>query len=329
MTSRFEEEIGLIKKAVVDFWEGHRSNLAIVSDPFYGESELMDRVEGMAGMEGARIDARSIFSSFEALEKAPGRIVMVEEAHRLYCRNIGGFDTLIRFLEMMSSSDRLFITTWNSVSWRYLDEVLGLGRYFSKKVSLPKMGADEIRDMLISGYDEGELTFVEEVSNRGDEPRILHRRNIKKSLMGRSLDVPVPVVEIRSIRSRMTKNEKKSPEDIFFEKLARISDGNPGVAEHLWEEALDYPKVMDRLRDPPSIDLGRDDSFALSIILSMGSLNLGEISEVLKPHHLSAERIVGSLEEQRLIHIEGDVVSVSPDALKGVMGHLGRLRLVW
>lgn len=52
MTSRFEEEIGLIKKAVVDFWEGHRSNLAIVSDPFYGESELMDRVEGMAGMEG-------------------------------------------------------------------------------------------------------------------------------------------------------------------------------------------------------------------------------------------------------------------------------------
>ena len=329
MKPRFEEEIGLIKKAVVDFWEGHRSNLAVVSDPFYGESELMDRVEGMAGEKGARIDARSIFWNFEALEKVPGRIVMVEEAQRLYCRKIGGFDAMIRFLEMMASSDRLFITTWNSVSWKYLDEVLGLGRYFAKKISLPKMSADEIREMLISGYDEGELTFVEEVSRRGEEPGILHRRNIKKSLMGRSLDVPVPVVEIRSIRSRMTKSEKKSPEEIFFEKIARISDGNPSVAEHLWKEALDYPKVKDSLRDPPSIDLDRDESFALSIILSMGSLSLSEISEVLEPHHLSAERIVGSLEESRLVHIEGDVVSVRPEALKGVMEHLRRLRLVW
>jgi hypothetical protein len=329
MTARFEEEIGLIKKVVVDFGEGHRSNLAIISDPFYGESVLMDRVEGMTGEDGIRIAASSLIRNFEALEDASGRIVIIEEAHRLYSRKIGGFETMNRFLKMLASSDRLFITTWNSYSWKYLDEVLGLGGHFPKKIRLSKMGAGQIREMLLSGYEEGELTFVEEVAAKAEELSILKRASYKKTLMGHSLEIPYPVIEMRSIRSRLTRSEKKSPEEIFFDKLARISDGNPSVAEHLWKNALDYPKIMDTLKDPPSIDLDYDESFALGIVLSMGSIEAEDLSEILAPLDLSAERIATLLEERGLVSIDGKVVSIRAEALKSVVEHLRRLRLVW
>jgi hypothetical protein len=329
MTPRFEEEIRPIKKGIVDFGEGHRSNLAVISDPFYGESELMDRVEGMIGEEGIRINARSLIRDFEALEKAPGRIVIVEEAHHLYSRTIGGFDVMNRFLNMLASSDRLFITTWNSYSWKYLDEVLGLGRHFPQKIRLAKMGAGEIREMLLSGYEEGELTFVEEVAAKAEELKILDRARYKRTLMGHSFEIPYPVVNLRSVRSRLTKSEKKSPEGIFFDKLARISDGNPGVAEYLWKEALDYPKVRNALKDPPSIDLERDESFALSIVLSMGSVEAEELSFVLEPIGLSSDKIAGLLEERGLVSLEGGFIAIKAEALKSVLEHLKRLKLVW
>ncbi len=329
MPPPFEEEMKLIEKSIEDFEEGKRDNVAVISDPFYGESDLMRRAADVIGPRGLRVYARYLIRDLEILEAASEKIVMVEEAHRLYQRKIGGFLAMNRFLSFVSSSDGLFITTWNSYSWKYLDEVLGLGRHFPKKIRLSKMGTDQIREMLLSGYEEGELTFVEEVPAKAEKLTILNRSSYKKTLMGHSLEIPYPVVDMRSIRSRRTKNEKKSSEEIFFDKLARISDGNPGVAEHLWDEALDYPEVRNALKDPPSIDLDYDESFALCIVLSMGSIDVRELSLVLEPLDLSAERIAGLLEERGLVFSDGDVITIRSEALKGVVEHLRRLRLVW
>ncbi len=328
MTARFEEEIDLIKKVIVEFGEGRRSNLAVISDPFYGESELIDRVEGMAGGEGIRINARSLILNFGVLEEANGRIAVIEEAHRLYRRKIGGFEIMNRFLNLMASSDRLFITSWNSYSWEYLEQVLDIGQHFPQKIRLSKMSADEIREMLLSGYEEGELTFVEE-EDADEELKVLNRATYQKTVLGHSLEIPYPVIDVQSIRSRLERSEKKSPEEIFFERLTRISDGNPGVAELLWKEALDYPQVRNRLSDPPSIDLDRDESFALSIVLSTGSVEMDELGEVLKPLSLSAQNIAKLLEERGLVKIDGEVVSIRAEALKSAVEHLRRLRLVW
>lgn len=329
MTPRFDKEINLIKKVIVDFGEGHRSNLAVISDPFYGESELMDRVEGMTGEEGIRIDASSLIGNFEALEDIPGSIVIIEEAHRLYRRRINGFEMMNRFLKLLDSSDRLFITTWNSYSWKYLDEVLGIGRHFPQQISLSKMSAKDIREMLLSEYEEGELSFDEAVPMKAEESVILNRSIYKRTLMGHELEIPYPVIDMRSIKSRLTRSEKKSPEEIFFDKLARISNGNPSVAEHLWKKVLDYPKIVGTLKDPPSIDLDYDESFALGIVLYMESIEMEDFSEILGPMDLSAERIAPRLKEGGLVTIDEKVVSIRAEALKSVVEHLRRLRLVW
>lgn len=328
MITRFEEDIGLIKKVIVESREGRRSNLALIFDPFYGESELMDRIEGMTGEDGIRINARSLIKNFDPLDEASGRIAIVEEVHHLYCRKIGGFETMNRFLKMVASSDRLFITSWNSYSWKYLDEVLGLGRYFPQKILLPKMGADDIKGMLLSGYEVGELTFIEKEIAK-EKTRILSWSSYKRSLIGRNLEIPLPVIDVESIRSRLSKTEKKSSEEIFFDKLTRISDGNPGVAKLLWTVALDYPEVRNNLKDPSQIDLNYDESFALSIVLSMKSVEVGYLSEVLEPLDLDAENITSLLEERELVEVDNGVVTVRAESLKSIVEHLRRLRLVW
>lgn len=328
MTARFEEEIGLIKKVITDFGDGHRSNLAIISDPFFGESELMDRVEGMAGKEGERINAGHLIRNFDLLATAPGKIVMVEEAHRLYRRKIGGFDLMNRFLKMITCSDRLFITSWNSYSWEYLDEVLELGRFFPQRIRLSKMSADEIREMLLSSYEEDELTFLQEEIAEGEQ-KILGWHLYKRTLAGINLNIPLPEIDVELIRSRLDRTEKKSAEDIFFERLGRISDGNPGVAEQLWKDALAYPEVRNDLKEPNQIDLDRDGSFALGIILFMKSVEMEYLSDVLEALDLSAENIANRLEDRGLVKIDGEVVTLRVEALKGIAEHLKRLRLVW
>ena len=121
--------------------------------------------------------------------------------------------------------------------------------------------------------------------------------------------IPYPVIDMQSIKSRLTRSKKKSAEEIFFDKLARISDGNPSVAEHLWKEALDYPKIVGTLKDPPSIDLDYDESFALGIVLYMESIEMEDFSEILGHMDLSAERIAPRLKEGGLVTIDGKVVS--------------------
>ncbi|UEC43838.1 MAG: hypothetical protein METHAR1v1_1740010 [Methanothrix sp.] len=330
MPRDFKEEVEVIERSMEDFRGGKRRNVAVISDPFYGESELLDQVWEAAASGAFRVKAGSLKEDFEILERSSAKIVVVEEAHRLYLRKIGGFDLMDRFMNFVSSSDRLFITTWNSFSWKYLDEVLGIGQHFPLKVVLPRMDAGEIRDMLLSGYEEGELTFLEEETEERGEPKIFKRSSFEIRLLSQRIEIPRPVADLGSVRSRLQKKEdKRPPMEAFFGKLARISDGNPGVADLLWKEALDYPEVRDCLTDPPSIDLDLDDSFALSIILSMGSLDLADLSEVLEPVGTSAERAAALLEERGLVFIDGEVVSLRAEALKRTAEHLRRVRLVW
>lgn len=57
----------------------------------------MARAASVAGPDGLRIDGRRLRHDFGILERAPQRIVVVDEAHRLSLRKVGGFDLMDRF----------------------------------------------------------------------------------------------------------------------------------------------------------------------------------------------------------------------------------------
>lgn len=320
--------MALVQKAIEDFKEGDRSNVAIISDPFYGESNLMNLVEELTGPRNLRINGRFLILNFELLEKTSKEIVMVDEAHHIYQRKIGGFEVTNRFLGIITTSEQLFITTWNAYSWKYLDEVLGIGKHFARQIRLPKKDSNQIRELLLSGYGEEELTFIEE-EQEGEEEQLVRRSHYEKSLFGRNLKIPYPIIRWRQIKPRLDRKESKSAEEILFDKLTRISDGNPGVAEHLWKDALDYPYVRNTLKEPLPINLNYDESYALSIVLFMGSIEIKELSAILDPSEMPPEEIISYMEGQGLISLDGDVCSIRPEALKRVAEHLRKMRLVW
>ena len=122
MIHPFEDGIASIRKAVEVFDSGRRSNVAVVSEPFYGEDAQW--IAEAIGSRAALIEGASLAAGRSLPDKDDASIVVIEGLHRLYNRRIGGFSHLKRLMTSMASSEQLFIATCNAYSWKYLD--LGL-----------------------------------------------------------------------------------------------------------------------------------------------------------------------------------------------------------
>ena len=56
------------------------------------------------------------------------------------------------FLDMISSQKRIFITTWNLYSWKYLNEAFGLGRYFPVQIIIPPFEKEDLKPIILERY---------------------------------------------------------------------------------------------------------------------------------------------------------------------------------
>jgi len=321
-----EEEINTIEKAIEDFETGKRSNVAVISEPFYGVERIVDKIESIASEKCKRMPSEDLVHDLESMDRLmKNNILIVENLHRIYRRKIGGFKDITKFQKYVSTSDKLFITTWNLPSWNYLDEVLHIGKQFPLQVTLPKKDANQIKEMLLSGYEENELSFVGiEVPRQEDKFLKVGWRSA--FILGREIKIPNLEVEIDILRYKLGQKKRKSAEELFFEKIARISDGNPGVAEVLWKAVLDYPNFVDRLEEPHlKIELDRAESFALSAIISADFIERSELCEIVG----SPDELLYVLSEGGLITVDGEICSARPEALKEILEYLNKQRLVW
>ncbi|HWQ65171.1 MAG TPA: hypothetical protein VN429_12190 [Methanospirillum sp.] len=75
-------------------------------------------------------------------------------------RKPGGFDTFYEFLDMISSQERLFITTWNLHSWRYLNEAFGIERYFPVQVFIPDFNKENLNPLSSKGMEKKRSDFI-------------------------------------------------------------------------------------------------------------------------------------------------------------------------
>ncbi|MBN1324316.1 MAG: hypothetical protein JW986_10040 [Methanotrichaceae archaeon] len=318
-----------ILRAVDEFDEGVRSNLVLVAPPFYGLEAFLDRMAKGLYPRAQPLDGADLYRDGGLPFESDKSIGVISGIERLYRRRIGGFGAMKRFINHVASSPHLFIASCSVYSWDYLQEILPLGRIFPRQIRLPVLDAKDLMEIHLSLYGEEELEFVieKEAPMRVGCPIRLGRRSI--AIRGWKVEVPVPEVRIKDLKDLRPcirhKTEPPPSKRVFFERLARISGGNPGVAEILWKRALEYPLVRsETLQEVPSIDLDFDHSFILSIILSKGSLELDEIEEVAG----RSMEILYGLQRQGLISFDGKTISMRPDALKGAFDHLRRLKLV-
>lgn len=315
MIHQSEDAITAIKEAVEESDLGRRSNVAVLSGPFYGEDAAW--IEEAIGPEATRIDGTVLTEGRSPPENA--KVVIIERLHRLYSRKVGGFDPIKKLMRTVASSEQLFIVTCNAYSWRYLEVTLQIGRLFPIRIELPLLDASHLQKMLLSSYRDGELQFLVTERPAGDI------EEAPVSFMGRSLVLP------RGMRALLRLLRPvaiiKSPADIFFNHLVQASGGNPGIAKMLWNSALDYPMVQEVPDVSQDLELDLAEAFAMSLILSAESISKDELFSIIG----QSDDLLYSLIEKRLVNLidGGRACGLRPEAVRPVADLLKRRRMIW
>jgi hypothetical protein len=329
----FQGEIANIQTAIADFECGHNLNIAIIGEPYSGKTALVDEIEKMNPEKITRLSFSSIVSNKDEIKipEESKRIILIDDCNFLYVRRIGGFEILEDFLKSVVSSGKIFITSWNLYSWNYLDEAINIGKYFPVQIKLPKFTTDQIKECILSNYKEKEIRFEEDVEF--EKEKVIEPRKYAVIIkpLEKTLNIPYFRINYSLLKIGLfKKKERVAIEDIIFEKIHRISNGNPGVAQIIWQNSLEYPLIKpSRIKDESfNIDLDYNESFVLNIILSMKSIKNDELSEILG-HDFQVNKINFQLSKQGLVGDKDGSYFIKPEALKSIVEFLKKLRLVW
>ncbi|MFZ3382768.1 MAG: hypothetical protein WA144_02465, partial [Candidatus Methanoperedens sp.] len=282
----FQEEIAKIQTAICDFESGRNLNVAIISEPFAGRTTLINEVEKMNSQKVTRFSFSSIVKNKDDIipPDQSKRIILIEDCQFLYMRKIGGFNILDDFLSLISNPDILFITTWNIYTWKYLDEVMKIGKFFPVQIFIPKLTSSQIKDLILSGYKTDEIKFIDDVEFEKEKMISFKKYPVLIKPLKKPLNIPYLKINYSIIKVALSKKEERiGIEDLIFEKIHHVSNGNPGVAKIIWQRSIEYPTIKpSKIKDDSfNIELDYNESFVLNIILSMKSIHNEELAQII------------------------------------------------
>ena len=329
----FQEEIENVQAVIADFESGKKLNIAIIAEPFAGRTAIANELEKINTQKVTRLNLSCPVKNREeiALPGQSKRIVIIDNCHFIYIRKIGGFEIIEELLKLIENPDIMFITTWNLYSWKYLDEVIKIGKFFPVQINLPKLTADRIKEYILSGYDKNEIIFLQDAGFESEKIIDFAKYQLKIKPLNKTISIPYLKINYDRLRVRLSRKKKiVAIEDLIFEKIKHISNGNPGVAGIIWQRSLEYPVIKPGNVKELSfnIDLDYDESFILSIILSMDSIGKRELAEI-EGFKYQIDEIIFRLLKQGLIVLEDNNCRINPEALGSIVEFLKRSRLVW
>ncbi|HBQ61859.1 MAG TPA: hypothetical protein DD671_20210, partial [Balneolaceae bacterium] len=142
--------------------------------------------------------------------------LILENVQNCFIRNLSGFDAMEQLLLLISETNKeiLWIASSTRYGWLYLDKVLNVVDYFTHAVETDNLTAQQIEELVLkrhraSGY---QLKFLADEAAKNN-------RSYKKHL----------------------DDEEKSQEYLkgrYFEKLAKMSEGNSSVAMIYWIRSI-------------------------------------------------------------------------------------------
>ncbi|MDG6244292.1 MAG: hypothetical protein QCH31_07885 [Methanolobus sp.] len=334
-----DETIERIKTAISDFESGRRINIAIMALPYAGKSELLKEIVKMHPHNVTKVTFSSIVNNEEEipLVKDDNKIMLFDNCHYLYMRKIGGFDVLEKFLEMVvSTDDKLCITTWNIHSWNYLNRAMDIGRYFPIQITIPQMGHGDMKKFLLSEYEEDEIKFINDTKIEEEKIFRIIKKPIKEKFSHSNINLYTLKINYIALRTMFfNKKPDETAESIIFKEILRLSSGNPGVATEIWDKWLEYPIIRTSSIDTidTNIDLGSTGRFVLYLILSMGHIKKEEMKNILNwscnIDDMLINKILFEMQNQDIIMKNAEYYSVKPERLYVVVRYLQNIRLVW
>ncbi|MDZ7807880.1 MAG: hypothetical protein U5K71_12310 [Gracilimonas sp.] len=226
-------------------------------------------------------DVKETKDLIEAIRRKKKRVVVIlENIQDCYIRSISGFEGIEELLYLISETNKeiLWMVSCTRYGWLFLDKVLNISNYFTHAAESDNLSADQIQDLILrrhnaSGYD---LKFLPDESS-------------KKS---------------RAFKKHMDDEEKTQEYlcNTYFEKLSRLSEGNPSTAMIYWIRSIkDYDDThfyinpfnfssIDRIENLDSSDL-----FALTAFVLHDSLYPEDLSKIIHQPRSESRLIVSRL----------------------------------
>lgn len=206
----------------------------------------------------------------EASLREERRVLILEEAERIFLRKVGGFAAAqyLSHLIHRTASATLWIIVMNDRSFRVLDAGTHLHRVFSHRINAMNVSRADL------------------------ETAILERHR----LSGLRLEfAPPPPTDPRVNRAKRLLGLEDSPQKLFFDSLFQQSEGIFRSALGLWlssierveEETLKIRQPLDPAFGRFRREFAKEDQFTLLAIQEHGSLTETELADVLceSPEH--------------------------------------------
>lgn len=324
------DEVEAVAGAVAQYLDdGTTTNVAVVSEPFAGREALLDYAEEL-------LESSTRVRLTEAVTDDPPAVpdegaLLVDGCHYLYRRCIDGFDPLERFLERIAASDVLVITAWNRYSWSYLSGAREVGDSFPTVVELPRLDDRQLHRVIDERFGPDLPRFVQ----TDDAGRIktveLERRSVR--VVGNArVAVPLPTLNVEYLATWF--EDEGKVERVVFEKLRRLSHGNPGIATSLWERGIrevdgEATLAPAYLEDPVAEFAIRDDDRAavLWAIVANESVLRATLNAVT--YDVSVDKELQLLAQRGVVEVDSDTVRITPCGLHPAVDALERRRFLW
>jgi hypothetical protein len=326
----YQKELEQIHAVIGEYDGKEPPHIAVIADPFAGQSVFMEEVLSHYPHRVTHLPFYSVVKNTDFIDtlRRTQEIVLMERCHFLALRRIGGFTALDAFLDFLATTDKLFITGWNSFSWSYLNAAHRIEDIFSVVIRLPRLDTPALKAMILAHSDHP-VTYIDDTPSEEKHLFSVVRHPIRVPFS----DAPLYLPWIRFSPSRNASDGEPTQEEAqtaIFDRIAQTAQGNYGVAQRLWERSLEADTIkMSRIpTDPCTVSMSINESCLLMIILSMESISFADLEDIAQPE-IDVKQVLYRLGVQGLVEEEKGHYRVKPEALNCVTTYLKRNRMVW
>lgn len=318
-------------QAVEGGLSGKKRHIAIISEIFAGREELLSAVECSFQGKVRRIILDSFPPDDSLFSPDPDAgIIIMENCQFLFQRTINGFTILDSFIRRLSTDDRIWVTTWNVHSWNYISAVRGISPLFPVRIHLGQKSHDELKEFILSSY-EGSIFYLIDVPVPKRMIMLHRQKKIHIPLTSISVTIPYFSVNLTLLSAMIRgKSQEAEADNLIFERLSQVSNGNPGIARQIWERSLGGWEIrMSALTQPKIQGIGDPDTaYLLALLLSYEKIHIRDIRSVV-PEDIVPEKILSELEDAGFIDEKDGWYSVKLTAISDITREMKRVRMVW
>jgi hypothetical protein len=280
---------------------------ATVTDKFDSSQGVLVFIAELFGLDA---QPQSREELVDMLNAQASRIVILDDCHHLYMREIGGFAALDTFLEVVNLTDdrHYWVLAFNRYAWSYVNRVRQREHFFGHIEILQPWTDREIQDLI-------------------------QRRNAEAEMQVSFTDLVVAHEEGENDFYEIIKTANG-----YFRLLHEFSLGNPAVALIYWERSVklepDGTLQVTLFRRPPirAINqLSDDHLFALTAIAQHGALNPREIAEVINSEVGFCDMALNFFDELNIIDIDPRTgrATITPLYFRQIVSRLSGSNFLW